>query len=158
MPLSTLSLDESGPPEVTEGVHVPLVASTLNSTPPQQDSALVDSYQQILPGVPQGSLYPTLAAMNDQQSDTVPTVICTLHNRVIINMDKYMKEVKQACKLNDNYFDAVTRSTNTSPIPETPASKSVPLEQDLNDVQNKSQQGKQLTTDKLESLNEDTGQ
>ena len=65
MPLSTLSLDESSPPEVTEGVHTPLVASTPNRTAPQQDSSLADSYQQILPGIPQGSLYPTLAAMND---------------------------------------------------------------------------------------------
>ena len=55
MPLSTLSLDESGPPEVTDGVHVPLAASTPNSTAPQQDSSLADSYQQILPGVPQDS-------------------------------------------------------------------------------------------------------
>ena len=61
MPLSTLSLDESDPPEVTDCVHTPLVASTPNSTAPQQqDSPSADNYQQILPGVPQGSLYPCL--------------------------------------------------------------------------------------------------
>ena len=65
MPLSTLSLDESGPPVVTHGVHKPLTTSTPNSTAQhQQDAPLSDNYQQILPGVPQGSLYPTLAAMN----------------------------------------------------------------------------------------------
>ena len=55
MPLSTLSLDESGPPEVTCGVHMPLATSTSNCTAPhQQGSPLSDNYQQILPGVPQG--------------------------------------------------------------------------------------------------------
>ena len=129
-----MCIRDSGPPEVTEGVHVPLAASTPNSTAPQQDSSLADSYQQILPGVPQSSLYPALAAMNDQQSDRVPTVIRTLHNRVITSMDKYMQEAEQARELNDNYFDVATRSTNTSPVSETPASKSAALEQDLNDA------------------------
>ena len=65
MPLSTLSLDESGPPEVTYGVYTPLATSTPNSTAQQQqDSPLSDNYQQILPGVPQASLYLTLAPMN----------------------------------------------------------------------------------------------
>ena len=58
-----------------------------------------------------------------------------------------MQEAEKAHKLDDNYFDAVTRSTNTSPVPETPASKSAVLEQDLNDPENKSQQVKHLMTD-----------
>ena len=66
---------------------------------------------------------------------------------MITNMDKYMQEAEKACELDDNYFDAVTRSTNTSPVPETPASKSAVLEQDLNDTPNKSQHVKQPTTD-----------
>ena len=87
----------------------------------------------------------------------VLTVIHTLHNRLITNMDKYMQEAEKACKSDDNYFDAVTRSTNTSPMPETPALKSAALEQDLNNTEN-SQQAKQLMQNILESLNEDTGQ
>ena len=50
LPLSTLSLDESSPPEVTYSVHTPLTTSTPNSaTPQQQDFPLSDNYQQILP-------------------------------------------------------------------------------------------------------------
>ena len=50
MPLSTLSLDDSSSPEVTYGAHVPLAASTHNSTAMhEQDQLQQDSYQQILP-------------------------------------------------------------------------------------------------------------
>ena len=46
LPLSTLSLDESGPPEITYDVHRPLAKSTANSTAPyQHDSPLSDDYQ-----------------------------------------------------------------------------------------------------------------
>ena len=70
---------------------------TTNSTAPyQQDSPSADNYQQILPGVPQGSLYPTLAAVNAEQSNVAPTVIHTLRNRVITKMDKYMQEAEKA--------------------------------------------------------------
>ena len=71
--------------------------------------------------------------MNAEQSNTVPTVTHTLHNRVITNMDKYMQQAEKACESNDNYFDAVTRSTNTSHEPATAAT----LEQDLNVSENK---------------------
>ena len=68
MLLSTLSLDESDPPEVTYGAHEPLATNTPDSTAlNQQDPSLSDAYQPILPGVSQGSLYPTLAAMSTEQ-------------------------------------------------------------------------------------------
>ena len=79
IPLSTLALDESGPPEITHHAHVPLATSTPNSTAlHQQDPSLSADYQPILPRFPQGSLYPTLAAMSTEQTTAVPTVICTL--------------------------------------------------------------------------------
>ena len=79
MPLSTLSLDESGPLEITQSAHMPLAASTPNTTTlHQQDSSLSADYQQIMPGIPQGSLCPMLAAMSTEQTTTVPTVIRTL--------------------------------------------------------------------------------
>ena len=89
-------MDESGPPEVTQGAHMPLATSTPNSTTlHQQDSSLSDDYQPILPRIPQGSQYPTLAAMNTEQTATVPTVIQTLRNRVITNMDKSMEDAEK---------------------------------------------------------------
>ena len=115
MPLSTLSLDESGPPEITYGAHEPLATSTPDSTAlNQQDLPLSDAHQPILPGVPQGSLYPTLAAMSTEQLASVPTVIHTFCSRVIMNLDKYMQQAEEAHKSDDNYFDVMNRSTNTS--------------------------------------------
>ena len=53
IPLSASSLDDSGPPMEQYGLHVPLAVSIPNSRS--------TSYQEIIPGIPQGSLYPTLS-------------------------------------------------------------------------------------------------
>ena len=158
LPLSTLSLDESSLPEVTYGAHMPLATSTPNSTAPhKQDPPLSDNYQQILPGVPQGSLYPTLAAMDLEQPNIAPTVIHTPSTRVITNMDKYMQDAKTQHQEEDNYFDAVTHSTNTSPIPDTVESTPAPSDQPQKDVQEKPQSPEQSKQSILESQKEDTG-
>ena len=65
MPLSALSLDDSGPPIVKHGLHSPLAASTPNRTEAHdKNTQQGDTYQQIIPGIPQGSLYPTLSALS----------------------------------------------------------------------------------------------
>ena len=62
MPLSEISVDDSGLLVVHYGSHVPLAASIhtgktahMQSSPPHKDS-----YQEIILSIPQGSLYPTL--------------------------------------------------------------------------------------------------
>ena len=94
MSLSALSLDDSGPPMVQYGSHVPLAASAPNSTlahmqSPQQEN----SYQQIIPGIPQGSLYPTLSSLS---SDPVASFTNdhSLCNRVIKGFDQYLQEAQ----------------------------------------------------------------
>ena len=67
MPLSQLAMDDSGPPVVDYGMHMPTARSTPTCTEvhvqsPQQE----DSYQQIIPGIPQGSLYPTLPSLSSR--------------------------------------------------------------------------------------------
>ena len=95
MPLSALSLDDSSPPMVQYGSHMPLAVSTPNITlvhmhNPQQEH----SYQEIIPGIPQGSFYPTLSSLS-----TDPVVPATnensLHNRVITGFDQYLQEAQQ---------------------------------------------------------------
>ena len=78
MPLSQLAMDDSGPPVVHYGMHVPAATSTpthteVNTHSPQQE----DSYQQIIPGIPQGSLYPTLASLSSEER-TLPEETQTL--------------------------------------------------------------------------------
>ena len=66
--LSALSMDDSGLPVVQYGSHGPLATSTPVSVSahdqnPQQD----DTYHEIIQGIPQSSLYPTLAAISSDQ-------------------------------------------------------------------------------------------
>ena len=57
MPLSQLPMDDSGPPVVDYGMHVPAATSTPTCTEVHvQSLQQEDSYQQILPGIPEGPL------------------------------------------------------------------------------------------------------
>ena len=63
MPLSQLAMDDSSPPVVHYGMHMPAATSTRTHTEVHtHSSSQEDSYQQIIPGIPQGSLYPTLSS------------------------------------------------------------------------------------------------
>ena len=116
MPLSEISVDDSGLLVVHYGSHVPVAASTPTGTTTHvQSSSQEDSYQEIIPGIPQGSLYPTLSSLSSG-----PVALATnehsLCNRVTKGLDQYLQDAEQLCTSEDNYFDGVMRSTNTSPI------------------------------------------
>ena len=65
MTLSQIAIDDSGPPVVHYGMHVPIAVSTPTSTDVHMHSSQQeDSYQQIIPGIPQGLLYPTLSSLS----------------------------------------------------------------------------------------------
>ena len=65
MPLSQIAIDDSSPPIVHYGTHMPIAASTPTGTDVHvHSSQQEDSYQQIIPGIPQGSLYPTLSSLS----------------------------------------------------------------------------------------------
>ena len=58
MPLSEIAIDDSGLPVVQYGSHMPVAASTPTGTISHSySSTQEDSYQEIIPGIPQGSLY-----------------------------------------------------------------------------------------------------
>ena len=80
-----------------------------------QSSLLEDSYQEIIPGIPQGSLYPTLSSLSS--GPVAPaTNEHTFCNRVIKGLNQYLQHAEQLRASEDNYFDSIIRSTNTSPI------------------------------------------
>ena len=90
MPLSEISIDDSGPPVVHYGSHVPVAASTPTGTTPHMHSSLQeDSYQEIIQGIPQGLLYPTLSSLSSGlvASDTNEHSLC---NIVTIGLDQYL--------------------------------------------------------------------
>ena len=82
MPLSALSIDDSSPPVVQQGSHMPQAASTPQGMATHMQSApQEDSYQEIIPGIPQGSLYPTLSSLSSGLV-ALATNEHSLHNRV----------------------------------------------------------------------------
>ena len=97
LPLSALSADDSGPPQVTYGSQQPLATSTpratLTSTPEMQ---ITETYHQIIPGM-SDRLYPTLVA-EDLLSTYVADNHGTFHNHITSEVDKYLQEVVERCE------------------------------------------------------------
>ena len=119
MPLSQIAADDSGLPVVHYGSHVPVATSTpTGTTAHTHSSQQEDSYQQIIPGIPQGSLYPTLSSLSSGlvASDTDAQ---SLTDKVTKGLDKYLQDAEQLCALEVNYFDDTVRPTNTSLMSET---------------------------------------
>ena len=104
MPLSQLAIDDSDPPVVHYGMHVPTATSTPTHT--EMDTYISqqeDTYQQIIPGIHQGSLYPTLASLSSEER-TFPEETQTLHDKVSKGLEKYLQDAKQCRALEVNYF------------------------------------------------------
>ena len=119
MPLNQIAIDDSGPPIVHYGMHIPIAASTPTGTDVHvHSSQQEDSYQQIIPGIPQGSLYPTLSSLSSG-AVTSDTEVQLLHDKVIKGLDKYLQDAEQLCTLEVNYFDVTARPTNTLLMSET---------------------------------------
>ena len=77
LPLSALSVDDSGPPQVTYESHQPIATSTPRATSTESPEISTEAYRQILLGM-SSRLYPTLVA--DSSLDThIPDNQDTLH-------------------------------------------------------------------------------
>ena len=101
--LSTLLVDDSGPPQVTYEPQQPIATSTPRATSTQSPEISTEAYHQILPGM-SARLYPTLVA--DSSLDThVPDNQDTLHMQLTSEVDKYLKEAAERHEMNVNYFD-----------------------------------------------------
>ena len=97
MPLSQIAVDDSSPPVVHYGMHVPVAASTPTGTDVHvHSSQQEDSYQQIIPGIPQGSLYPTLSLLSLGEGAS-NNEVQSLHDKVSKGLDKYLQDTEQCC-------------------------------------------------------------
>ena len=120
MPLSQIAMDDNGPPVVHYGMHVPTATSTPTGTDIHAHSSQQeDSYQQIIPGIPQGSLYPTLSSLSSEAAASKDAVQ-SLCDKVSKGLDKYLQDAEQCCALELNYFDDII----------SPVSEEVILEDD----------------------------
>ena len=111
-------MDDSSPPVVHYRMHVPTATSTPTHTEVNTHSLQQEnSYQQIIPGIPQGSLYPTLASLSSEER-TLPEETQTLRDKVSKGLEKYLQDAKQCRALEVNYFDDNTTGQNEEPNPE----------------------------------------
>ena len=109
LPLSALSIDDSGPPQVTYEPQQPIATSTPRAT--DNSEIPTEAYRQILPGM-SSRLYPTLIAdssldahVSDQQD--------TLQMQLSTEVNKYLQEAAAKREMDVNYFDTQHVATNT---------------------------------------------
>ena len=111
LPLSTLSVNDSRPPQVTYESQQPIATSTPRATATEPLEISTEAYHQILPGM-SDRLYPTLIA--DSLLDThVPDNQDMLQTQLTSEVDKYLQEVAERCERDVNYFDGWHMATNT---------------------------------------------
>ena len=103
LPLNTLLVDDSRPPQVTYEPQQPIATSTPRATSTKSPEISTEAYHQILPGM-SSRLYPTLVA--DTSLDThVPDNQDTLQMQLTSEIDKYLQEAAERCEMDVNYFD-----------------------------------------------------
>ena len=125
LPLSTLSANDSGLPQVTYGTEQPLTTSTPRATSISiPETQTTDTNHEIIPGMSE-RLYSTLLA---DGSLTTPIVdnCSTLQKQITSKIDKYLQEAAERHERDDNYFDGQHMATNTS----SPQQEANFLEQD----------------------------
>ena len=157
MPLSQLVMDDSGPPVIHYGMHMPTATSTPTHTEMDTDTSQQEStYQQIIPGIPQGSLYPTLASLSSEER-TFPEETQTLCYKVSKGLEKYLQDAKQCRALEVKYFDDKTTGQNDESSPEdTEQTIQFSKDNQMSAAQT-STVNTRVTKNPLESLKSDTG-
>ena len=96
LPLSMLSVDDSGPPQVTYAYQQPMAASTPRATSTETPEIPTEAYHQILPGM-SDRLYPTLVA-DGSLATHAPDNHGMLQTQLTSEADKYLQEVAEGMK------------------------------------------------------------
>ena len=112
LPLSTLSIDDSGPPQVTYDSQQPIATSTPRATSTVTSETPTEAYHQILPGM-NDHLYPTLIVDGSLTMQT-PDNHGMLQTQLTSEVDKYLQEAAERCERDINYFDRQHVATNTA--------------------------------------------
>ena len=112
LPLSTLSIDDNGPPQVTFDSQQPIATSTPRATLTVTLETPTEAYHQILPGMTD-LLYPTLIA-DGSLAMHVPDNHSTLQTQLTSEVDKYLQEGAERQERDVNYFDGWHVATNTT--------------------------------------------
>ena len=110
LPLSALSVDDSGPLQVTYDSQQPIATSTPRATSTKPLEISTEAYCQILPGM-SDQLYPTLVADSSLETH-VPDNQDMLQMQLTSEVDKYLQEVAERHEMDVNYFDGWHMATN----------------------------------------------
>ena len=111
LPLSALSIDDSGPLQVAYELQQPIATSTPRAATMENPNISTEAYRQILPGM-SPRLYPTLVA--DSLLDAhVPDQQDTLQMQLTTEVNKYLQEVAEKREMDVNYFDGQHMVMNT---------------------------------------------
>ena len=106
-----MSVDDSGPPQVTYEPQQPIATRTPKATFTESPEISTEACGQILPGM-SARLHPTLVA--DSSLDThIPDNQDTLQTQLTSEVDKYLQEAAERCEVDVNYFDGQHMATNT---------------------------------------------
>ena len=112
LPLSALSVDDSGPLQVTYDSQQPIATSTPRATSTVTSETPTEAYRQILPGM-SDHLYPTLVA-DGSLSTHVSDNHGMLQNQLTSEVDKYLQEAAERHERDINYFDRRHVATNAT--------------------------------------------
>ena len=112
LPLSALSIDDSGPPQVTYDSQQPIATSTPRAISTATSETPTEAYRQILPGM-SDRLYPTLIA-DGSLTMHVPDNRGTLQTQLTSEVDKYLQEAAERHERDVNYFEGWHMATNTA--------------------------------------------
>ena len=150
-------MDDSDPPIVQYCMHVPVAASTPTSTDVHvHSSQQEDSYQQIITGIPQGSLYPTLSSLGSEAVASNDEVQL-LRDKVSKGLDKYLQNAEHCHALELNYFNDTTRPTSVEPMSEAAEQTKESSEYNLSSAKQTSMEETVSAVNIPETLKIDTG-
>ena len=157
MPLSQIAMDDSSPPVVHYGMHMPAVTSMLTGTDVHTYSSQQEDYcQQIIPGIPQGSLYPTLSSLSSEAVASKEEVQ-SFRDKVSKGLDKYLQDAEQHHALELNCFNDITSPMSEEPILEDAEQTTQSSEGNPSSAKQKSIEDTDVAINALESLKLDTG-
>ena len=161
LPLSALSIDDSGPPQVAYKPQQPIATSTPRATTTENPKISTEAYRQILPGI-SSRLYLTLVA--DSSLDAhMPDQQDTLQMQLTTEVDKYLQEAAEKQEMDVNFFDGQHVAMNTINHQQTvnsaePAKDNIPGLVD-NDIGKKSEKNMEQYiqyNDELETIPEES--
>ena len=109
LPLSALSMGDSGPPQVAYEPQQPIATNTPQATENLEIST--EAYRQILPGM-SSQLYPTLVADSSLDAHVLDQQD-TLQMQLTTEVNQYLQEVAEKREMDVNYFDGQHMATNT---------------------------------------------